>query len=69
MLERIIIRTISNLSYAGTVVDSNHFEGEGIVLLPNKMKKLEIFIPKSEIQQIIAEKKILSFQEFKSKNP
>lgn len=65
MSERIIVRTIQNISYAGKVIRSAHFESIGLVLQPNKLRNMEIFIPENEIQMVITNQSMLTYGEFK----
>lgn len=67
MEERIIVRTLVNVSYAGKAFHSNIFSGKGIVLQPNKNMEMLVFIPENEIREIICNAVSMSFQEYISR--
>jgi len=52
-IERVIIKTTSNVTYAGNLTNSFKFSLPGIAIRPNKLLKMEVFVPKEEIAEII----------------
>lgn len=53
MSERVLLRTISNLSFAGEIC-SNILDGEkGILLKPSPNSNIKIWCPQNEIQNLI----------------
>jgi len=61
MEKRIVVRTTSNVSYIGNVCCKNRFDSEGIVVAPNPNLKMEIFIPKEEILELIYDGNVISY--------
>lgn len=63
--ERIIVRTISNLSYAGEICN-RMVEEEGIVIKPSEKSGIKVWFPVGEIQCIIKMNgKVLEGEELK----
>jgi len=63
-INRIIIRTTSNVSYAGNLTNSLKFPRSGIVICPNKSLKMEVFVPKEEITEIVYDGRTFCYDEF-----
>lgn len=51
--ERIIVRTKTNLSYAGAVCNRNYGEAAGILIKPSPKSNIKVWFPIDEIQCII----------------
>lgn len=51
--ERVIVRTITNLSYAGEICDGLKEYGDGLVIKPSEKSEIKIWFPVDEIQTII----------------
>lgn len=64
MEDRIIVRTLANVSFVGKVLHSAIFSETGIVLQPNHNLKMLVFIPENEIREIICNAVSMSFQEY-----
>lgn len=67
-MERIIVRTTSNISYAGNLQENSIFGGDGLVLKPNPELNMLIYIPKKEVNQVISKGCILSYDDFTKQN-
>lgn len=63
-MERIIVRTISNISYAGCITSADFFQEEGIVLKLNPNTSTLCFVPKKEVKEIIHGAQVMSYEEF-----
>ena len=63
---RVTVRTTTNLSYVGELVDGTNFQTEGMVLRVNPNIMMEVFIPKEEVQQIIVNGEIFVYTDFLS---
>ncbi len=59
-MERIILRTTSNLSFAGKIVENNLFEGKGLLLRTNPKYQMKIWCPFDEISSIIADGEVIN---------
>lgn len=53
MEERIVLRTTSNLSYAGKIYAKSYEGQKGIVLKPSDRSEIKVWVPKNEISCII----------------
>lgn len=67
-MDRIILRTISNLSFAGEICAKQlENEGKGILLKPSPNSEVKIWCPEKELQCIIFKSgKILEGDELKN---
>lgn len=68
MKQRILVRTVNNVSYVGSESDSPVFKESGIKLNPNENLKMIIFIPEEEILEIISECNIYSYKQYSKIN-
>lgn len=64
MGKRIIVRTTSNISYAGNWCENDKFDSEGIVVAPNAKLGMEVFIPKEEILEVIYNSKRITYDDY-----
>jgi hypothetical protein len=51
--ERVIVRTISNLSYAGEICINKNISEKGLLIKPSPKSNIKVWIPTDEIQCII----------------
>lgn len=58
-MDRIILRTTSNLSFAGEIVENNIIEGKGLLLKTNPKFDMKIWCPFDEISSIIVDGEII----------
>jgi len=63
-INRLIVKTTSNVSYAGNLTNSLKFPCPGIVICPNKSLKMEVFLPKEEITEIVYNGRTFCYDEF-----
>ena len=63
-MKRIVIRTTSNMSYAGNICSSSKYQATGVAIHPNKSLKMEIFVPDEEIRELIIDGRIVSYCEY-----
>lgn len=63
-MERIIVRTRWNISYAGSVVDTSIFEAEGIVLKVSHQTSTLCCIPRDEIKEIVCRVQQFTYEEY-----
>jgi len=63
-MERIIVRTKWNISYAGSVENTNIFEAEGIVLKVSPQTSTLCFIPKDEIKEIVCRAQQVTYEDY-----
>ncbi|OPX45206.1 hypothetical protein CLHUN_10930 [Ruminiclostridium hungatei] len=52
-MKRIILRTTSNLSFAGQIIENNLIEGKGLLLRTNPQYEMSIWCPFEEIASIV----------------
>lgn len=64
MNNRIIVRTTANVSYVGIACHTTNFSSEGIAITPNTNLKMQIFVPREEVLEIVEEGSIYSFEEY-----
>jgi len=62
--KRVIVRTMSNVTYIGEVSNQNLFHEQGIAVRPNPELAMEIFVPEEEVREIIFEVNSLTYREF-----
>jgi hypothetical protein len=63
-MERIIVRTTSNISYAGSVAKEDFFQDEGLVIKINPNAETLCFIPKDEIKEVISGAVQMTYEQF-----
>ena len=54
-MKRIILRTTSNLSFAGEIKSNNIFEGKGLLIRTNPQYEMSIWCPFEEISSIVVD--------------
>lgn len=52
-MKRIILRTTSNLSFAGQIMENDLIEGKGLLLRTNPQYEISIWCPVEEIASIV----------------